>query len=434
MTAESLTPSPSPTTGDALSSSPRRRGWLLVVLVLTLTLALSAVGYAAYRAVAGAPAGQPQAVELRDATISETLTSATVLAVGEATHGTSEFRTAWRLVAQKVVGRGFTTIVLEDTAGTVSLVDAWVQGGPGTAEEAVAKFGFRLHRTREVVELVSWARDYNEGRPDAQRVRFYGIDLQRPETDRDIAVEWLARIDPAAAEKHAAALAEVTTDSAYEKSPATAHLPAAKALKAAVDQAARARGEADDATLRAMLSARTLVQALERGQAGIQDYDRDATLDDNLAWLVGQRDTVGARHSLLFFHNGHIDKTSKDPMTGTPVLGALAAARWGDAYRTIGTDSHVTRLADGGNTYQFTVDSPARGIYRGTGVGYLEMEQASAENARVLDREMPAASAGSPFEAVQAWVPMLHEVPTIPNQSWDALIYVHDSHPTTPLP
>ncbi len=432
MTSHSpATDGPSP----ALTRRRPLRVLLVMVLVLALLVALPVGGYTAYRVVAGAPAGQPQAVELRDATISETLTSATVLGVGEATHGTSEFRTTWRLVAQQVADKGFTTIVLEENAGTVAPIDAWAQGGPGTAEDAVRQLGFRLSRTRETVELVTWARAWNEGRPEAERVRFYGIDVQRPSVDRDVAVAWLATHDAAVARQHAEALAPVTTDSAFDNALAAAQLPAAQALRAAVEQAAERSGAPyDDATLRALLSARTLVQGLERGKAGLEAYDRGATLDANLAWLVAERDAVGAEHTLLLFHNGHVDKTARYPMTGTPMLGALAAARWGDAYRTIGTDSRVTRLADSGTTYQFTVHSPIRGLFRGTTIGYLELAQATGENAQVLARQVPMASAGSPFQPVQAWVPFFHEASVVPTQSWDAIVYVTDSHPTTPLP
>lgn len=397
-----------------------------------IVIAIICCGWFGYQTVTRLPAGTPQAVELRDATISDQLTTATVLAVGEATHGTAEFREAWQLVAEKVVSHGFTTIALEENTGTVSLADAWVQGGPGTAEEAVKLLGFRLNRTQEMADFLTWARAYNEGKPEQERVRFYGLDMQHPVADRDVAINWLASVDPAAAAQHSQALAEVSDDSAYESAPAQAQLPAAQDLLTTITEAAGS-STSDDA-LRAVQAARSLVQGLERGIAGYQSYDRDKTLADNLAWLVEQRGNAGSEHTLLLAHNGHVDRAgvAGSPLPGSR-LGKLNAERWGEQYRVIGTDSRVTRINDAGKTYQFTVNSPIRGLFTGTDIGYLEIAQASAENREVLDQSMPMASAGSPFEPVQAWVPFMHEVNVVTSQAWDAVIYVADSHPTTPV-
>ncbi|MEL4359040.1 MULTISPECIES: hypothetical protein [unclassified Luteococcus] len=74
-----------------------------------------------------------------------------------------------------------------------------------------------------------------------------------------------------------------------------------------------------------------------------------------------------------------------------------------------------------------------RGIFAGTRVGYLETAQANPENRAVLDRALPMASAGSPFNQLQRWLPFFHEVKVTPSQAWDALVYVNDSHPVTPV-
>lgn len=103
---------------------PARRRWPRVLAAIALALALVIAGFAVWSAVASAPAGEPQAVEFADATISDDLASATVLALGEATHGTAEFQHARLTLLQKLVDRGFTTIALEDPAGTSSEVDA----------------------------------------------------------------------------------------------------------------------------------------------------------------------------------------------------------------------------------------------------------------------------------------------------------------------
>lgn len=407
-----------------------RRRRLPLILAAAVPLVLIA-GWVGYRAVVSAPAGTPQARELAEVSLSGEMTSATVLAVGEATHGTREFRLAWRDIADKVSGRGFTTIVLEENSGCVSLVNEWIQGGPGTAEDAVRRFGFRLSKTQEMVDFVSWMRRHNEGKPERQRIQLYGIDAQRPEADRQVALSWLKTIDAASAAGLGERLGGVNADSAYEPDVTGTLLPAAKELQQRVDASA---DPTDGNALRAQLSARALVAALTRGQSGSAGFDRDASMAELLGWLVDQRGLVGAKHTLLFAHNGHLDRAGQSSKAPGAKLGVLAAERWGEAYKVIGVDSRVTQLSDSGTTYRFTVNSPLRGIFAGTRVGYLELGQASAENRAVLERSMPMASAGNGFSAPQAWLPFLHEVAVVPSQAWDALIYLEHTEPVTPLP
>lgn len=403
----------------------------LTALVVVLALVVGTVGlWSGQRWYSGRPAGTPQAVELAQAEFSTEMTSATVLAVGEATHGTSEFRKVWQQVAEKVVDKGFTTIVLEENTGSVSRVNEWVQGGPGTVEQAVAKFGFRLSRTREMADFLTWARQYNQGKPAAARVQFYGLDMQRPEADRDIALAWLASKDDATAKTLSADLKGVSEDTAYDKG-AGGFTAAAEKLQRRIDELAGQQG--DDASLRASASARSLVQATVRGAQGVKSYDRDKALAEHLGWLVDQRQKSGAEHSLLFFHNGHLDRAGQASAAGGSKLGQLSVERWGDKYKVIGVDATLVRLRVGDASHEFTVNSPVRGIFSGTTVGYLQLAQASAENRPVLERAMPMASAGSEFSQLYAAVPLLHEVKVTPVVAWDALIHVRESHPVTPL-
>lgn len=400
----------------------------ILLTVLALVVLLAGGGFA-WSAWTERPQGTPQAVELDHARISDRLASATVLAFGEATHGTHEFRAAFLTVAQQLADRGFTTIALEEDAGSVSRVDAWVQGGPGTVEDALAAFGFRLSRTQEMAELLTWARAHNEGRPDAERIRLHGIDFQRPEADRAVALAWLAEHDPAAATRLETDLAAMDDDSHYDPTRSEAFRPAADELARVVEAAA---GDAtDDATVRAVLAAKTLARGAERGASGLQSHARDRLMADQLADLVTLRARQGGDHTLLFAHNGHVDRTPQASLVLGTNLGQHAARMWGDGYRVIGTDARHVALLDGGRTHGFTVNSRVRGLFAGTSVGYLEFADATEENRAVLDATFPAPSAGSPFAAWQAWVPFFHEVRTTPAQAFDALIYVDRTTPVT---
>lgn len=402
----------------------------LAAIVGVLTLAVA--GTAGWLSWSGRPVGEPQAVGFADATLSKRVTSATVLALGEATHGTHEFQALRLELLQKVVGAGFTTVALEEDFGSVAAVDAWAQGGTGTVGAAVQRFGYAVSRTREMADLLTWARSYNAGRPEAQRVHFVGVDLQRPDADKAVALGWLAKVKPDTAQTLAARLDSLTDDSRLDKTVA-ADVPAALAD---LDAAIRA---ADDGTPAAS-DALHAVQVLEQDRALAANWSgpaRDRFMFENLRWVVDSAARRGRTHTLLFSHNGHVDRAAQATSAGAPTLGSLAAAAYGDAYRVIGTDAHRTRFlsGDGADREEFslTIESPYRGMFVGTQAGYLEMAEASGANAEVVRSRTRMVSAGEQFVGWYAWLPQLHSVQVIPAQAWDAVIYLEDTTPVTML-
>src|SRR5699024_11883342 len=122
-----------------------------------------------------------------------TLGAATVLALGEAPHGNAELRLARLTLVQKLPR--FRALGFEEDYGSVALVNEWVQGGPGTAEEAARRFGFALSHTAEMAELLQWIRDHNAGVPAAQRLQLIGMDVQRVDANQQVALDWLAAHD-----------------------------------------------------------------------------------------------------------------------------------------------------------------------------------------------------------------------------------------------
>lgn len=405
-----------------------------LVALIAVVLA-AAVGLGTFLTISIAPAGHPQAEAWEQASLPDELTGATVLGLGEATHGTREFQLARLQLLRKTASLGFTTITLETDAGSASEVDAWLQGGPGTVEEATAKLGFRLYRTREMAELLAWTRAYNADNPaPGARVRLYGVDAVWPRPNVEQALGWLESRDAPATSSLRAKLAPYALDERLTAAQATAVAPLARELRDAVERVAAKTPDGDDAALRAQLSARALTQ-LAQGP----DQARDSQMAEQLSWLVDRRASAGGQHTLLFAHNGHVDKAGQATSAPGPTLGRLAARRWGGAYRAIGTDFHhgSFRASDGGDqrpVSQLTVNSPLRGLYAGIPVGFVAWSRVHAADRAVLQKRVPMVSTGEPYLAWYGWVPFLHEVYVVPEQAWDAVIYVEEAQAVTPLP
>ncbi len=408
----------------------RRRGRALIIVVLAL--ALVAVAGGAVHWWQTRPQGSPQAVEFATAPLSPELTGATVLALGEATHGNAEFQRLRLSLVQKLPE--FRALVLEEDYGSTARVNEFIQGGPGTAEEAVQRFGFVLNHTAEMAELLGWLRDHNADVTAEQRIQLVGIDVQRIDANKEIALSWLTRHDPDVAKRLRAQLTD-WTDATRGAADAAERDRRARPV---VQQLATAISTTPDKPGRLLASnaARALTQYLDLNEAGMDYGKRRAELmADNLNRTVAEQHERGNDHSLLFAHNGHVDEASA--AFGYRDLGGLAADRLGDGYRVIGTEfvSSRFRTGEGRQRWEVTMNNPTplRGMFTGTTQGYLEFAVASAENRELLGRPVRMASAGEAFQQWQAWIPWFNSVEMVPSASYDALILVQQATPVTPL-
>ncbi|MDO5669794.1 MAG: erythromycin esterase family protein [Corynebacterium sp.] len=398
-----------------MTTSPRRRR-LIFPILLTVVVVLIAATVVSWR-WSTRPQGEAQAVEFATAELSAPLLDARVLALGEATHGNAEYQDLRLELSRKVVPNGTRTIILEEDYGQTLLVNDWIQGGEGTAEEAALRFGFRINQTVENARWLSWLREFNEGQPAGEKVQLLGMDVQRTEANKALALDGLAEQDPATAERLRAALAEP-------------------------ESMITATSELFDATLALpedhpnTWATRTAAQALRHNvelisTEGYYGDIREAAMFDMLVRLVEHSPTP----VLLFGHNAHVAKAEQG-MLSSPV-GARAAEKWGDGYRVIGTDFIRTEFLSGNGTdrqaWTLQIRSPLQGMFEGTQIGYLDFTDTTGTNRELVDSEVTMGSAGENFNRFQQLLPFGHLVAGVPSTWYDSLIVVADATPTTML-
>lgn len=138
----------------------------------------------------------------------EAIGDARVVCLGEATHGTHEFYRERSVITRRLVEeKGFTLVAVEADWPDAYEVNRWVRGASdaATAEEALR--GFRrfpawMWRNRDVVELVTWLREWNDALPaGATKVGFYGLDLYSLFTSIEAVLRYLEVVDPEAAQR-----------------------------------------------------------------------------------------------------------------------------------------------------------------------------------------------------------------------------------------
>ncbi|MER6310392.1 erythromycin esterase family protein [Streptomyces sp. NPDC001657] len=110
-------------------------------------------------------------------------TSCELLALGEPTHLEPAFGRIRNELFSQLADHGFRSIALEIDRVTALVVNDFVQGGAGTLD-AVMKEGFSTDFGELLAnrQLVAWMREYNENRPEAERLAFHGIDAEMENT------------------------------------------------------------------------------------------------------------------------------------------------------------------------------------------------------------------------------------------------------------
>jgi len=118
-----------------------------------------------------------------------------VIGLGEATHGTLEFFEMKDRVFRFMVEQMDTKAIgFEATWGGALHVNRYIQTGEGDVEEVIRKMKFWTWATEEVKALVEWMKDYNDGKPESERIYFYGFDMQTMDDERDWIFNYLAPI------------------------------------------------------------------------------------------------------------------------------------------------------------------------------------------------------------------------------------------------
>jgi len=102
-----------------------------------------------------------------------------VVGMGEATHGTREFfNIKAKMFKFLATYCGYRVFTIEATYGGTLKVNDYVLYGKGDVLSAMRGMGYWTWDTEEVKELIEWMRAYNTGKPENEKLKFYGFDPQ----------------------------------------------------------------------------------------------------------------------------------------------------------------------------------------------------------------------------------------------------------------
>lgn len=102
-----------------------------------------------------------------------------VVGIGEATHGNAEFQTAKLMMLQKLVETGKChSIAFEMSPGEAGEINEAIHSEDSDIAEQMSRSDYPLYDTQQMIELVSWMKEYNKGKSIEESLMFYGVDSQ----------------------------------------------------------------------------------------------------------------------------------------------------------------------------------------------------------------------------------------------------------------
>lgn len=282
-------------------------------------------------------------------TLLQRINTATVVQLGEASHGTHEYYT-WRAEISKrlVTEKGFSFIAVEGDWPDCYELNRYVKhyNSPHHSAKAVLQTLERwptwMWANEEVADFIEWLRQYNQDKLVEQRVGFYGLDVYSLWASMHAVVDYLQTVDPAAARNVSQAYrcfdpyGGDSTAYAYD----TAFTPGKceDEVVAALELLVRKTPDYPDdheASFNAEQNARVARNAeqyyrtMTRGSAASWNV-RDRHMHETLDLLLQRRDDTKA---IVWAHNTHIGDARATDMAaeGMVNIGQLARESYGPA-------------------------------------------------------------------------------------------------------
>jgi len=349
-----------------------------------------------------------------------------IIALGEATHGNTEFQQlkldVFKLLVENYGVRAF---ALEGDYGGCEQVNRYIHGGEGTAGEAAAAIGFAIYRTEEMAELISFMRQYNDSAAKGEDLRFYGFDMQRYIYSFKFLMEACKElgVDTGDLEK----LMDGETWSGKYDYPAR--------MKTITHVKTELEGKENSA--QAIHFADMLLQYCElQGVSDADDALRDRLMAENTQWIAEQERKAGCERIFVAGHNSHVARWgSYDSM------GKLLAKKMGECYYVIGTDFYKTccnmpSKSSGRRTNQvfYSHDPLAKAAKTaGLGICWLDFAKASKspELAKLISQYIYMGTLGEGYVWYMRLLPPSYRIFQPPAELYDGMIFVAEAHPTT---
>lgn len=265
--------------------------------------------------------------------IGKMIGGARIIALGEATHASSElFRLKHRLLEHLVEREGVTVFAMEAGIMEALALDAYVMRGEGRADAALHGLHTWVWETEEMLDVVEWIRAWNA--KHAEKVRFEGFDITAWSAVRALTA-YLEKVDPGVGANFKEAihpLDQPSSDASYPNlSDAVKQSTRAAIEHVQVRLEERKRAYVERAGAPAWELAMRQLAVARQAEAVFRDpLSRDAAMAANVDAMVA-RHPAGTRVA-LWMHNAHASAEPGRLMD----MGRVLRETHGDQYFVLG--------------------------------------------------------------------------------------------------
>ena len=359
-----------------------------------------------------------------------------ILSIGEAAHGCKEMQELKLSVFKEMVEkRGFTAFALEADYGECAEINRYIEGGEGSAEEMVQKFAFPIYHTKEMAELISWMREWNESAPEEKKIRFYGFDMQDPEGSYDFLKDYSLSHKLTTEEEFSKNLDCIKGENfSLNATNAEGVIAFLDSLKEKVEKSSEEENKDKQDFLMELNTVRQAAETwLSKEDSSVL---RDRDMEENVKKILEIEQKIGSGKLVISAHDGHIQK--ENPIYNS--MGVLLTKDFGEAYYAIGTDvwkvtDNIRVFGEAKRTVQsfVSIDPFAAQARFAKGKQYaLYFSSITDEKSKVyqlIHTPMKMLQLGEGYSFVMRFFPNSYRVKSAPVQRYDGMIYLYEGKP-----
>lgn len=359
-----------------------------------------------------------------------------ILSIGEAAHGCKEMQELKLSVIKEMVEkRGFTAFALEADYGECAEINRYIEGGEGSAEEMVQKFAFPIYHTKEMAELISWMREWNESAPEEKKIRFYGFDMQDPEGSYDFLKDYSLSHKLTTEEEFSKNLDCIKGENfSLNATNAEGVIAFLDSLKEKVEKSSEEENKDKQDFLMELNTVRQAAETwLSKEDSSVL---RDRDMEENVKKILEIEQKIGSGKLVISAHDGHIQKENSIYNS----MGVLLTKDFGEAYYAIGTDvwkvtDNIKVLGEAKRTVQsfVSIDLLAAQARFAKGKQYaLYFSSITDEKSKVyqlIHTPMEMLQLGEGYSFLMRFLPNSYRVKSEPVQRYDSIIYLYEGNP-----
>jgi erythromycin esterase len=276
---------------------------------------------------------------------------AQIIALGESTHGTSDFfRLKHRILEYAVMELDVRIFGIEGNMLIVEKINSYIMGGEGTARESM-KGIFSVWYNEEVLNMIEWIRDYNGKHPN-DKVEFFGYDVQDIATPLDSLNAFLEERSPELLKTTSVLLEGLTKEGKnYFSQPDSVKLSwlnnSEKVLDLFKEQVPKwfASCKSKDDSLKVywgLQYANLVNQFARNAYMGLASFDRDMAMAENISWFLSLHKPN--TRILIWAHDYHIsrgDHANNDLNIYNGLsMGRHLSKKYGDNYKAFALSTY----------------------------------------------------------------------------------------------